>query len=484
MGKYVAHARDAVTTGERAIVLLTRSNEEWPPGIKELASASPDVRLIRCRWQTLGESVRDYGDVLAQDFVHMLEREGLVTPDPLASEDWGTWSRAGDIVGRLWTLLDEVRPEIETFADGFKSASWGVGTHWLHRYFRFQSIEVGVGFAPSRRGHVMGRHFAPARPAPESDDDPVIYAWAHDPTLAADEHAHAASDAVSSAAALAPDEALGVSWSSTPERVAIASAMVVASDFRGQLAEVVAFARETALLFARAGYGSPPRTPQLAASDPVFDRELRQRIDDVYRTNPRLPDHRSEFPWLTSYLGDPHAPVWFVAEYPSLTQVERAPFSTPEAQWNISIGDRLFREMLAKHGFKTGGEAAPGGWRCYITDIVKSTYRAKKWNAAAREELFAIAEGWSPVLAWEFETARPAILVVLGSRTKTLLDHLVERRLVPLPRTVMTAWSYVYVASRPDAARKLGPMHPVRLAEYDQQFAAIAQRRDEIATTG
>jgi hypothetical protein len=175
--------------------------------------------------------------------------------------------------------------------------------------------------------------------------------------------------------------------------------------------------------------------------------------------------------------------VWFVAEYPSLTQVERAPFSTPEAQWNISIGDRLFREMLAKHGFKTGGEAASGGWRCYITDIVKSTYRATKWNAAARDELFAIAEAWSPVLAWELETGRPAILVVLGNRTKTLLDHLLKRRLVPHPRTVMSAWSYAYVASRPDSARKLGPMHPVRLAEYDQQFAAIAQRRDEIATT-
>jgi hypothetical protein len=80
----------------------------------------------------------------------------------------------------------------------------------------------------------------------------------------------------------------------------------------------------------------PP--PQLAASDPAFDGELSLRIDEVYRTNPRLPDHRSEFPCLTSYLGDPHAPVWFVAEYPSLTQVERAqPFSTPEDQWNVSI---------------------------------------------------------------------------------------------------------------------------------------------------
>ncbi len=259
MQTYIAHARDAVPTGERAIVLLTQSHEEWPLGIKELASAPPKVRLIRCRWQALGESVREHGDVLAQDFVHMLEREDLVTPDPIRSEDWGTWSRAGDIAGRLWALLDEVRPEIETFADGYRSASRGVGTHWLYRNFRFQSIEIGVGFASSRRGHVMGCRFAPARPAPERDDDPVIYAWAYDPTLADDEYARAANDAVSSAAKLAPESARGVSWGANPSRVAIASAIVVASDFQGQLADVVAFARETASLFARAGYGSTPR---------------------------------------------------------------------------------------------------------------------------------------------------------------------------------------------------------------------------------
>ena len=44
----------------------------------------------------------------------------------------------------------------------------------------------------------------------------------------------------------------------------------------------------------------------------------------------------------------------------------------------------------------------------------------------------------------------------------------------------MSAWSYGYVTSRPDAARKLGPMHPITLVEYDKQFAAIARRRDEL----
>jgi hypothetical protein len=224
------------------------------------------------------------------------------------------------------------------------------------------------------------------------------------------------------------------------------------------------------------------RASRPAATDPQFDRELRRRIDDVFRTNPMLPDHRHEFPWVTAYLGNPYAPVWFVAEYPSLTQVEReGEFASVESQWNVSIGDRLFREMLAKHGFKTGGGAAPGGWHCYITDVVKSSHRAGKWNARARDELFAIAEAWAPVLAWELEIGRPEIVVVLGNRTKALLDYLVAHRLVPRPRSMMRAWSYAYVTSRPDSARKLGPNHPIRLAEYDDQFAAIADARDSLA---
>jgi hypothetical protein len=145
-----------------------------------------------------------------------------------------------------------VRPEIKTFYDALNSASWGVGTHWLWRNFKFERIEVGIGFAPSRIGFERACQFVPARPAPESDDDPVVYAWTYDPTLADDEHAR---DAVSKAATLEPEEALGVSWGWNPTRVAIASTVVVASDFRGQLAEVVAFARETASLFAEAGYG-------------------------------------------------------------------------------------------------------------------------------------------------------------------------------------------------------------------------------------
>src|SRR5207253_2720897 len=102
-----------------------------------------------------------------------------------------------------------------------------------------------------------------------------------------------------------------------------------------------------------------------------------------------------------------------------------------------------------------------------------------KWNQDDPQNAYRIAEWWADVLAWELANGRPEILVVMGNRTRRLLDHLSRSGLVEPPRRLMSVWSYAYVASRPDAARKLGPMHPVRLAEYDQQFEAVARAASE-----
>ena len=213
---------------------------------------------------------------------------------------------------------------------------------------------------------------------------------------------------------------------------------------------------------------------RLAATDPSFDAALREQIAATFRRYPRLPDHRDEFPWVTSYLGDSHAPVWFLGEYPSMTQVERGTDATPQDQWAISKGDELFRQALFKHGFKEGSEMSPDGWRCYITNVVKSVHRAWKWNRADEESAYQIAEWWAGVLAWNLLPAAPRSSSSWGSEQE-LLQHVARAGSVePLPR-LMDVWSYAYVASRPDAARRLRPMHPLRLAEYDEQFAAVAR---------
>jgi hypothetical protein len=210
---------------------------------------------------------------------------------------------------------------------------------------------------------------------------------------------------------------------------------------------------------------------EISDGRPAFEAELRLRSNAVYSANPDLIDHRAEHPWVIGALGDINARVWFVAEAPSLTQAERAHADGPEHQWSVSRGDKLFRQMLVKHGFKNGNESSPGGWRCYITDVVKSLHRAGKWSKLSVEKQREIAAAWAPVLAWELETGRPELVVSVGDRTDDLLDYLlVEGLIPPIPKRTNID-HYTYVAMRPRG--KLGPGHPIRVAEYDAAFAAI-----------
>ena len=50
---------------------------------------------------------------------------------------------------------------------------------------------------------------------------------------------------------------------------------------------------------------------------------LAEQIDKVFSAHSSLFDHRKEFPWLTGALGNPKSGIWFIAEIPSLTQIER-----------------------------------------------------------------------------------------------------------------------------------------------------------------
>jgi hypothetical protein len=73
--------------------------------------------------------------------------------------------------------------------------------------------------------------------------------------------------------------------------------------------------------------------------------EIAARIDSVFAEHTELRDHRREHLWLTGWLGDVDATVWFIAENPSASQVDRIHSSTPtpDAQWAASRGDWLLR---------------------------------------------------------------------------------------------------------------------------------------------
>ncbi|MGH2351837.1 MAG: uracil-DNA glycosylase family protein, partial [Chloroflexota bacterium] len=148
----------------------------------------------------------------------------------------------------------------------------------------------------------------------------------------------------------------------------------------------------------------------------------------------------------------------------------------------VSPGDKLFRAMLVKYGFKDGTVTSPGGWRCYITDVIKSVDRAEQWNKRPVAHHRAMAETWASVLAWELELGRPKIVVSVGAKVDRLLNFLLQRRLVPPLGERMRIAHYSYIGSRADAKRRLGPGNPIRLAEWEQEFAAIAQARVSVET--
>lgn len=204
---------------------------------------------------------------------------------------------------------------------------------------------------------------------------------------------------------------------------------------------------------------------------------MAERIGKVFDDYPDIDDHRATRPWLRGWLGNPRADVWLVAENPSATQVDRihSRSNTPENQWAASRGDRLLREALVEHGLKTGGLFDPGGWNCYLTNVMKSRVFVKEWNGTKKQEQLLMADMWSQVLRYELEYGHPRVVVVLGENADKALMHLRRKELIPeLPRWTRI-FHYSYVMDRPDNGRKLGPGHPVRQSEWKLALGEAAR---------
>ena len=216
-------------------------------------------------------------------------------------------------------------------------------------------------------------------------------------------------------------------------------------------------------------------------SDRIYQSTLSEKIEAVFSGNPELRDHRDRFPWLTGSLGNPRSGVFFVAENPSLGQVERATNPgggepTVEAQWFASRGDRLFRESLISAGFKEGAWDSIGGWNCYISNLIKEADYAEKWKERGQGYRYSAAEVWAEVFRWELETGRPRLVVTMGKQVEKLVEYLNCSDRLELP-SVMYIDHYSYVAFRPSG--KIGPMHPDRVAAYRRRFADVRAHLDE-----
>jgi hypothetical protein len=179
--------------------------------------------------------------------------------------------------------------------------------------------------------------------------------------------------------------------------------------------------------------------------------------------------------WLRGWLGDVTAGVWFVAENPSLTQIRRihTTRSTFESQWAASAGDRMFRHALCELGLKTRDQFEPGGWRCYITDVMKSVVFVKDWQGTPVALKRQVEQAWAPVLRFQLERGMPRRIVALGRNAEQALRRLEDAGVVPELPPLEVVDHYAFVMGKPEGQllnRKHGD--PARVAEWT---CAVAQ---------
>ncbi len=205
-------------------------------------------------------------------------------------------------------------------------------------------------------------------------------------------------------------------------------------------------------------------------------REIIQEQQDAIKAH-GLCDWFEKYPWLTGSIGDIHAPVWFLAENPSLSQLDKQamkPDLNENLQWNASEGDHLLREAITEAGLKAGDPKKDEGWTCYISNVDKGPDIAGKRR---RDTIFlkCRAAMWIPVLQKQVDLGSPKILVTLGNNADEILRHM--RRLGLRAPGSEKIHHYSYIMMRPESGGKRRPRgHPERIKEFKDSIADIAKR--------
>lgn len=143
------------------------------------------------------------------------------------------------------------------------------------------------------------------------------------------------------------------------------------------------------------------------------------------KANPcRLPG--AHYEWLAGFLGDAFSRIVFLAENPSLRQMEKIGPEVKDAnyQWNVSSHDAIFRRALVESGFKDPPPESQEGWHCYISDIVKCGSYPDEW----RKNISRIKIAKRCVqrhLSQEIQMLDPVMIVLMGAATASLFGQTV-----------------------------------------------------------
>jgi hypothetical protein len=158
--------------------------------------------------------------------------------------------------------------------------------------------------------------------------------------------------------------------------------------------------------------------------DMTHFEELRARINRRLREigAPNADLQIEQYPWLYGALGEAPSAVMFICENPSLTGVSKAHVDTIdgrlpdiEAQWWGGHNDpaaKRFRPVLRRMGLKTTHSAARGGWKCYITNVVKEANLAGAEQDAQtpRERMEQARAHGRPDAAWLVKSAPETVV--------------------------------------------------------------------------
>jgi uracil-DNA glycosylase len=86
--------------------------------------------------------------------------------------------------------------------------------------------------------------------------------------------------------------------------------------------------------------------------------------------------------------------------------------------------------VLCALGLKDSPPAAKGGWRCYITNVIKEANLARTQAATKHRRRIEQARQWADILRWEVDAVRPTHVFAVGGRAhEVVLDLQAQSRL-------------------------------------------------------
>lgn len=99
-------------------------------------------------------------------------------------------------------------------------------------------------------------------------------------------------------------------------------------------------------------------------------------------------------------------------------------------RWRNPAAKR-FRRVLYELKLKDSSPAIKGGWRCYITNVIKEANLAGEQAASSGMRRMERGCAWADILRWEIDCVRPTHVFAVGERTHEVVLGLQARSLLP-----------------------------------------------------